>query len=1236
MILRSSVISGCIRFARVALAFCLCWGLTWSSGKRVDAADQTVGAVGQRLIVRLRQESVARAIASVRGLDTASAQRQIEAIESEQREAISAIQQQLPGATVEYAYRVTFNGLAVRLPAGRDDAVNELRALPQVRAVYEEAVFMPSLYASVPYIGAETLWANLGGASFAGAGIRIAILDSGVNIAHPMFNDTGYTYPSGYPKGDTRYTSRKVIAARTYIRPYDPPIANEHTPLPGSNGSGHGTHMAGIAAGNVITATYRGISQPISGVAPRAYLMNYRIFYPTAADKPEVAYTAEILRAIEDAVNDGAQVLCNAWSSATPRPPLASPEAEALEAAIEAGCVVVAPAGNDGPGYGSASRTPGGVERVITVGASTKDRFISWDFVDVTGPTPVDAALKNQSFARAEFGSNIATLFGPYPYTDVSDVDPNDSATACNTLPTGALANKIALIARGDCYFADKAYVAQQAGARLALIYNDTDEITEMGCAGDHCEAGEITIPAALVSRSYGLRLLDWLDEHPGATVQLDPNARVVASPPDVLATSSGRGPAYARYLKPDLVAPGDAVLSAYHASGASEPPYEQISGTSVACAHVAGAAALLLQAHPTWTHDKIKSALMATADRDVYATSSSGTPTSLLGRGAGRVDLTRASNPSVLCSPASVSLGQVSTGTSHTVQIALNDPCTRCGSHTYTLALAGGYGLTMAAPAQITVNAGGAATLNLTLNVRSDAPAGDIEAELTLTSGSTVIYVPIWAYVTPRLQSAQVLLLDNDSSAFDSYADYSSYITKALTAKGISYVVWDADARFGNSQTVPNLAFLQQYKAVIWLTGDNTHPDGYYTVSTPLTAVDQQILASYLDAGGRLLAVGQNLAQVSDVNPVDDPVWGRAMLYHNYLGAHWLQNCVFDSSGAGAYPPQGGAGAVGLPGTFLADVELHLGQVGDGAGNQKSIDEIAPGGLADGSDVALAQPLMRAVEAEPEGDGIIALAKAEEPTLDDETISLPYRTLYYSFGIEGINTFTGMTTRDDFVGRSVDWLLDDLTVTLPEVIGSANELTTITCEPDSSRGAEMRSFLWRIGEGDNAQSFTTDSATITYLFTERGHSYPVAVEVTDALGHKAIARSTVSIVEGGGSTLTTDRTSAIPGDTITYQAVVYNSGVAATNASLSLSLPSGTEYVSHLGGSYTNGTLTWSGSLPADASFTAELKARVGADLALGTLITATARFAVGSDTFTRTVSTRVLTRSFLPVILR
>jgi hypothetical protein len=540
-----------------------------------------------------------------------------------------------------------------------------------------------------------------------------------------------------------------------------------------------------------------------------------------------------------------------------------------------------------------------------------------------------------------------------------------------------------------------------------------------------------------------------------------------------------------------------------------------------------------------------------------------------------------------------------------------------------------------VSAPAKVTVGAGSTATFAVAIDVLTTASDAEIWATLCLQGTLGEFCLPMWVHIDPMAKSGDVLLIDNDFSQFEDYTDYAPYVRAALDELGLSYVVWDADAQFGQPQTIPDLNYLQRFRTVMWITGDNVRPDGFYAVPTPLTSIDMLVLGSYLDAGGRLIAWGQNLTEASDINGDPDPTWGRAALYHDYLGAHWLQDSVFDPTGNTNLPPPLAIAAIGMPSSFLSGVTLDLGLIGDGAGNQRSIDEIAPGGVRDGSDVGLVQPLLMALGARPVGPGYIGLAKGGEPTLEQETPPVPYRSVYYSFGFEGVNDNIGRTTRADLLSRTIDWLSDEVSVAVEDALGAINDPMRLSCQASSSLSATISSYRWRVTEGERTQIVTSTQPFITVSYAGRGQ-YTVAVEAIDAFGHRAVGHGVVRIVDGGSSTLVCDTAVANPGQQLNYQVLAHNTSGSAMTISFALPLPQGADYVNHLGGTFEGGVLRWSGSLSAGASFGASLQVRARYDVPPGADIIATVQFRAGRDAFSKSVRTQVSPRVYVPFLVK
>ena len=279
------------------------------------------------------------------------------------------------------------NGFAIALPS---EQLPRLRDLPGVRDVFDSARYTPQLDRSPQQIGAPGLWGQ--SLDTAGQGVKIGVIDTGVDHDHPFFDPAGYSMPAGFPKGQTRFTNAKVIVARAF----PPPRArNRNAGLAfAGDSSGHGTHVAGIAAGNARTPAN---GQTVSGVAPRAYIGNYRALVGTDSGLSPNGNAPEIVAAIEAAVRDGMDVL-NLSIGEPEIEPRRDVVALALDAAAEAGVVSVVAAGNDFNDLGAGSiSSPANSLSAITVGAvemtGAPARGTHADFSSV-GPTTMSQRLK--------------------------------------------------------------------------------------------------------------------------------------------------------------------------------------------------------------------------------------------------------------------------------------------------------------------------------------------------------------------------------------------------------------------------------------------------------------------------------------------------------------------------------------------------------------------------------------------------------------------------------------------------------------------------------------------------------------------------------------------------------------------------------------------------------------------------------------------------------------------------
>ena len=328
------------------------------------------------VVVQLAAPPLARA----RGV--ASAARQID---GQQRRFTAALRASIPEATVRWRYRLVANGLAVVVP--RPD-LPRLSRLPGVKQVFADVSYQTLAGPDAATIRARDLpGSTLGNA---GAGIKIGIIDDGVDQKHAFFDPSGYTMPEGFPKGQAAYTTAKVIVARAF-----PPAGAswKYAGLPfDPEDSGHATHVAGIAAGNANTNAN---GMRISGIAPKAYIGNYKaLTVPTRSGLGLNGNAPEIVAAIEAAVADGMDVI-NLSLGEPEIEPSRDIVALALDAAAAAGVVPVVAAGNDFDDFGRGSvGSPGSAAAAITVGATTSTASPSIASFSSAGPTPISLRLK--------------------------------------------------------------------------------------------------------------------------------------------------------------------------------------------------------------------------------------------------------------------------------------------------------------------------------------------------------------------------------------------------------------------------------------------------------------------------------------------------------------------------------------------------------------------------------------------------------------------------------------------------------------------------------------------------------------------------------------------------------------------------------------------------------------------------------------------------------------------------
>ncbi len=913
-----------------------------------SAPAEKAAAESPRLIVELDTPPLAAAYltdvtaAAVNGkldANSVAAQAYINQLRAEQATFVSNMKAALTDATVatfrneagvteEATYQIVFNGLAVNPGATpKANALRTLVKLPGVKNVYFDTPHYTQLYTSTTLINAPILWNAVGGRANGGAGIKVASMDGGVHHLAPMMNGAGYSYPPGYGPnglGLTANNNGKIIASRAYFRTWDPPAAGDENPWPGVAGTSHGMHTSSTAAGGVVTATYNGFNVgTISGVAPRAYVMSYRVFYESVNGIGSF-YDTEGIAALEDIVQDGADVVNNSWGGG---PRSIGGEFDPLDTALinatKAGIFVSMSNGNSGPGLGTGDHPS---PHYINVAASTTGGTLAVGSVRILN-TPSIAPMP---FGSASFGGNLpVNTITDFPYLPGSVVDPAN-VLGCNAWPADAFSGKAALISRGSCDFSLKVFNAQQAGATFVMVYNHAtggDDIMNMGAGAN---ADQVTIAAVFIGKTNGDRLISHYNTNGAAAaiLQLDTkNTFQSGSKPDRIIGFSSRGPGVGGTLKPDIAAPGVNILAQGYTDGATGEArhlgYGQVSGTSMAAPHVTGAAALLQQIHPTWSVAAIKSALMSTSKyMDVYQADGR-TPAQPLDMGAGRLDLAKAADPGVILEPPSLSFGFVPTGTQKTITVTVTSVAAAAETYTLsTLYTGNGFAPTQtkalpgvtASVTSLSLNPGESKKIAVTFNSVNGLGMGDNQGFVIMDGPTHDAHMPAWARVISATPVADVLLIDGDfSSTGASFGfpttDYRWYYIDALQKLGYTYTVLDYRPTV---TALPSAATLSAYRAIVYFTGDN------FVSGAGLADLDMNKLVEYLNAGGSVIVMGQDMAATID-NDVTDPS-NPDFFYSARLGANWIQDSL-----SGAATPQALIRPTNHAPDFLANTVVDL-----------------------------------------------------------------------------------------------------------------------------------------------------------------------------------------------------------------------------------------------------------------------------------------------------------------------
>ncbi len=544
---------------------------------------------------------------------------------AEQDAALKAVGKK-PGDKTQ-SYTVALNGFATALSPQQAAKMGNLKS---VKRVIPDVFRHTTTDASPTFLGLTGrggVWAK----GYTGEGVVVGVIDTGIWPEHPSFRDDG-TYPVSHAHMDpaagktcnfgNRAANRadkpfkcnnKLVGAREVLDTYRAAIGFESNEYDSArDDEGHGTHTASTSAGNAnVPAKIFGIDRgKVSGIAPRAQIIAYKGL------GSQGGFSSDLAAAIDQAVADGVDVINYSVGGGAS---LTGAEDLAYLFAADAGVFVATSAGNDGPGAATLGG-PASDPWVTAVGASTQPRFFQGT-----------VELGN---GRKYTGASITRTTKRLPLVDAAEAG-SELCIAGELVPR-AVKGAIVLCKRGENGRLEKGQAVKAAGGVGMVLYNADDT--------DNLFTDNHVVPTVHTDYTPGVKIKRYIHATGRPTARLVGNQRSTWKPAPSMTIFSSRGPnpVAADVIKPDVTAPGLQILAGNTPTPTDGVPgelFQAIAGTSMSSPHVAGAYALIKQAHPDWSAATAKSALMTSAYQKVVDNDRK-SPAGPFAMGAGHIDL--------------------------------------------------------------------------------------------------------------------------------------------------------------------------------------------------------------------------------------------------------------------------------------------------------------------------------------------------------------------------------------------------------------------------------------------------------------------------------------------------------------------------------------------------------------------------------------------------------------------
>ncbi len=627
----------------------------------------------------------------------------------------AALRKAAKAAGVQFTERREFDTLwnGISIEASAADA-KRLKSLAGVAGVWPVAIIdapptrsgaSPELFTAIAMTGADIAQSELG---YTGEGIKVAVMDTGVDIDHPDFGGSGTNGTTPFPSARVAYGYDFVgdnFNADPSSAAYDPVAMPDPNP---DDCNGHGSHVAGIVGAN----------GSVKGVAPEVTFGAYRVFGCNGSTTADI-----MIAAMERAYKDGMDVLNMSIGSSFQWPQY--PTAVAASRLVERGMVVVASIGNSGANGLYAAGAPGLGEHVIGT-ASFDNTHVALTTFTVT---PAGLTIGYANAAAAPLAPTSGSLPLGRTGTPASTAD---ACTVTGSLPD--LTGQAVIIRRGTCGFYEKSRRAQLAGAAAVVLYNNSPgRFSPTVAVGLGADGQPVTIPVVAVSDTEGVAINNAINA--GAqTLNWTSNTGSFVNPTGGLISSfSSYGLSPDLTLKPDIGAPGGLIYSTYPLEAGG---FATISGTSMASPHVAGTAALLLQARPGTHATDVRTILQNSADpKNWWGNPGLGFLDNVHRQGAGMVDIDDAILATTTIKPSKIATGESEAGPyTQTLTLRNSDsadvtydvshvPALSTGPNTFTPAATTGFASVAFSAPSVTVPAGGSATVSVSITANDGLP---------------------------------------------------------------------------------------------------------------------------------------------------------------------------------------------------------------------------------------------------------------------------------------------------------------------------------------------------------------------------------------------------------------------------------------------------------------------------------------------------------------------------------